>query len=371
MRKLIFYIFIINVIFISCNKREIPGAEDIKNHPILWEDSIPSLLPYYILDEYDNLYFTASQYNGSTELISYNKNEKIRWRKTFNHNFNKTYCNNTFFIYSDYKSDDSSGDEIAGKLLLLNPDNGEINNELVLVTDSVTGVLVDISKKEILVLRKYDSISYLSSYSYSLEENWTKGFNINVKSMRIIEDKLVVFTDNKFITYSLLDNGFEFDWEIVKEGLYMNTALLVDNYKNYYLNYIPFKVIFVISPEGEELKTIEHNSTYLCGFTRDNSLVMKTRNIISVIDQNSSKKWETEIDMIKNEYPEILVGENGKLYIGSVFGVYSLFEDSGEQDWHIGMYQGISQVGAPKINSKGNLVFLSFEGNKIYCVKGD
>ena len=98
---------------------------------------------------------------------------------------------------------------------------------------------------------------------------------------------------------------------------------------------------------------------------------MSNYNTISLINQNGSKIWETTITSNGYGFLSALVAKDGKLYVGGLKGLYSLYEDSGEQDWYIGLFQGIALVNSIKINSEGNLILLSRDRNQISCVKGD
>ena len=364
----------------SCDIKEIPGEEDYVNHPVLWSKSISAKYARTdffepIVDEYNNVYMLLEHpdYNPEdtayTSLISYDKEGHFRWEKKYNRIVNnKVFCFNDKIVLLNNVYLDKNTDSY---LIYLDAETSEVLN-----TYSFSNIVTNIAASDdrvYLISRESSESNNLHAFDLAGNEIWVKN--------SIEEDKIMVSGNTIYLAGNTLkqyiDTGgdciFGWNWtppegdKVIIQEIYENDVYVYAG-GDYYiiLKNGAIKNAFPVSMAEKNL--------YFQKVTQEGDYIFANRNFLYKYSINGEEIWQTESNegYVKPNFREynISIAQNGNIYSGSRFGLYA-YRSDGVLDWHIGLYQDILDLHRPIITSEGNLICLSPERGRVYCIKGD
>jgi outer membrane protein assembly factor BamB len=394
MRKLfnsIFTLAVLALIMSACSKTDDP-VENILDptpstgtHAELWHydsgfGSINDIIP--AIDENDNIYFSLDNIEaGNVGSICLDKNGNEKWKifvpgyisgKTIYYN-NKVFVS-TYSPISIYCLNATSGD-IEWQKNLTDELSFELDPTIALGND-----------------RLYvNSGTFLGTHMLAYDMNgnliWDKPSDDQyAMNMSIVGSSVYFYTMDYLFRYD--DNGtscdFVWSWEHPStsgdgRNLLAFKDLPIGEDGNIY---IIDEDIFIISPDGQLLKTIELGVDITNDFasnmtlTAGNDIIIGNGNLLN-IGNNGNIQWETDITgtYINPTFTNAAtIADNGNLYDGQLFGLYSV-KSSGSLDWRVTAENGggteYGNLHPPVLNHEGNIIIVASEASEVRCFKGD
>ena len=370
----------------SCTKDIIPGEEDYKNHSILWTNELQSdpNSKFYppVLDEENNVYLLvkcSDESSGEGEkdkdssfvkIISYDRKGNKRWeRKVFGEVSSELYYSSGriyFLSKSSYYAEKQSD-----KLYFLDAESSEI----ISVHDTYA-YAIGVSETHVYLLHSsaVKTISRITAFDFEGNEIWEKQ-GVEGKEM-MVRDHEIYISDMLLIKYIDQGDGCAYAWEWAPPEENSIDLRGIDNIGNLYLsNYLK---TYVLDSDGQLLK--QFSGMKFGGYNRFVKITGEGEYFIGdetglyKYDQKLHQSWhiENSESSVRPYFQEnnIAIAQNGNIYNGSTFGIYA-YRSDGVLDWHIGLYQDILDLHRPIITSEGNLICLSPERGRVYCIKGD
>ncbi len=381
MKKTI-YLFILSVgLIYACHKGEesIPGDEDYKNHPILWNSAIPHHSEFnktkpLILDEDDNIYllcYNDDYYsaNHSSRIISYDVNGAKRWERDFE---GETA---TVIYYSGQKlfvgaSEIVEQENTSTVVYFMDAQTGEILHTHDLYEEysfyRIKGIAGTEDRIYVRSSVEYQK-DYIIAYDFEGEEKWKAVVGLDIYDFNIIDDHLYLRSADNYRAYLISEDGLSFLWQKDISG-----RCRFDKDGNLFV--LDDTTMYKISKNGQVLKTIQMKEEWIGSgwFYRIPDGFLIPNYYLYKVDEDGTLVWKAGVDdeISHSSILKIAIAKNGYVYSSNRLGLFAISPE-GKLAWHIGVYQWIIDFSVPKLNSKGDLICISPQHNLIYCIKGD
>ncbi len=385
MKHLLFLIFFTTFLYTSCKREELIGSEDIINHPILWQNTIDTEGKYtvfsgMVIDQDDNIYLSLTGSDpwqtGMTKIISYDKNQNVRWSKTYSFISTEELINlNGVLIFSTHQNQSHS----PHNLYFINKNNGSIIESYPIYNKFQSTPKLAVSTTRVYVIGKdIDNCSKSTVIAFSSfgEALWTKSISHTARSIVAHNSKIIIEGGTLISQYEDLEDNCELEWEkeiASIETTYFPIKGIIGPEGNYYT--INNDSCIAISPLGQTINSfkVDPNFGMIEGILDNKDIIYLDFRKLYKYDLDGELVWE--FDSYENEImgdlnSGISIAKNGNIYCGQKLGL-SAFDSEGTILWQIGVYQDISQLSNTMLNSEGNLITLSLPKGKIYCIKGD
>jgi len=354
-------------------------------HEVLWSydmgiGGLADIIP--AIDNDDNSYYTIADFEGSKVVaIALDKDGGEKWKVDLDG------LSTERAIYANGKVYVATGDPTAIYCLNASTGNVEWNKNLTEEYDFSWLSSVAFANGKLYVSTGQLFEGFLLAYDESGNELWTKQTNLMGGTFNLSVRGNSLFFHDGLTLYRYDDNGASCDsiWAIEYEG---NSSRSMLAYFDLPIGedgniYIRSDDIFIISPEGQLVKTIALDASFNEGYasnitlTSDNDILIGKGDLIK-LSNDGNIVWETKIDdgiIINPAFTTApTISSNGDFYDAQLFGLYSV-KSNGSLNWKINAENGggveYGNLHTPVLTHNGNIISVSTEQKMVRCFKGD